>query len=275
MGSNTDDSDATGDATEFETVRLDYEGRVAHLVLDRPDALNSITPTMLTELATAIDDIDADSDTRCLLLSGAGDRAFSVGAELSALAAEEMDAIAGTELARKGQQTFGKLESCDTPVVAAIDGFCLGGGMELATAADLRLASDTATFGQPEYDLGLLPGWGGTQRLPAVIGESRAKEIIFTGDRYDASEMADAGFVSRVVDDEEFATAAMELAEQVAAGPPLAQRYTKRAMLAGRNETDAGLEIEAQAFGQLLDSEDFKQGVAAFDTDTEPEFSGE
>ena len=272
MEPNPGDSDAY--ETEFETIRVDPEGSVARVVLNRPDALNTITPTMLDELADAVDSLDADSDVRCLLVTGAGERAFSAGADLSVLADEEMTAVAGTELARTGQQTFGKLETCETPVVAAIDGVCLGGGMELATAADIRIATEGSMFGQPEHDLGLLPGWGGTQRLSNLIGESRAKEIILTADRYDAGEMAECGFLSRVVDSEDFETEATELAEQVAAGPPLAQRYTKRARLAGRDDTDAGLEIEAHAFGQLLDSEDFERGIAAFDSDEEPEFTG-
>jgi len=274
MEPNSDDSDAT---TEFKTLRTDRTDGVARITLDRPDELNTITPTLLAELATAIDTLDADSDVRCLLLSGAGDRAFSAGAELTALAADEMTATDGVELARTGQQTFGRLEACDTPVVAAIDGVCLGGGMELATAADIRIATADSTFGQPEHNLGLLPGWGGTQRLPNLIGESQAKEIIFTGDHYAASEMADYGFLARVVDgdDEAFESASMELAEGLAAGPPIAQKYTKRAMKAGRDDTDAGLEIEAHAFGQLLDTADFTEGVNAFGNDEEPEFTGE
>ncbi|ERH02110.1 MAG: enoyl-CoA hydratase/carnithine racemase [Halonotius sp. J07HN6] len=262
-------------ADDYETIHTERSDRVARIVLDRPDDLNTITPTLLEELATAIDDLRGDSDVRCLLITGAGDRAFSAGADLSALAADDMTAPEGVELARTGQEAFGRLEACDTPVVAAIDGFCLGGGMELATAADLRIATDDSTFGQPEHDLGLLPGWGGTQRLPNLIGESRAKEIIFTGDRYSAGEMADYGFLTSVVDADEFDERAMEMAEQLAAGPPLAQKYTKRAMRAGRDDTDGGLETEAHAFGQLLDTEDFSDGVDAFRNDEEPEFTGE
>jgi Enoyl-CoA hydratase/carnithine racemase len=262
-------------ADDYETIHTERSDRVALIVLDRPDDLNTITPTLLEELATAVDDLGANSDVRCLLVTGAGDRAFSAGADLSALAADDMTAPEGVELARMGQQAFGRLEACDTPVVAAIDGFCLGGGMELATAADLRIATDDSTFGQPEHDLGLLPGWGGTQRLPNLIGESRAKEIIFTGDRYSAGEMADYGFLTSVVDADEFDERAMEMAEQLAAGPPLAQKHTKRVMRAGRDDTDGGLETEAHAFGQLLETEDFSDGVDAFRNDEEPEFTGE
>jgi len=266
-------SDTDG-SMEFETLQIEREGTVARVVIDRPHQMNTVTPELLDELSTAIDQLDADSDVRCLLITGAGDRAFCAGADVSSFATDA-DPLEAVELSRTGQQTFGKLESCDTPVVAAINGFCLGGGMELATAADLRIASQRATFGQPEHNLGLLPGWGGTQRLSHLIGESRAKEIIFTGDRYDAETMVDYGFLTKAVDSEEFEAAAMELAEKLAAGPPIAQKFTKRAMLAGREDTDAGLEIEAQSFGQLMHTDDLLEGITAFMNDEEPDFTGE
>jgi len=262
------------DSMEFETIQVDREGRIGHITLDRPDQLNTISAELLEELSAAVDALDGDSEVRCLLISGAGDRAFCAGADVSPMASDP-DPIKITELSRTGQQTFGKLEACDTPVVAAIDGFCLGGGMELATVADLRIASERAEFGQPEHNLGLLPGWGGTQRLSHLIGESRAKEIIFTGDRFDADTMLDYGFLTKVVDSDDLDAAAMELAEKLAAGPPIAQQFTKRAMLAGRDDTDAGLEIEAQAFGLLMATDDLQEGLRAFMNDDEPEFTGE
>jgi enoyl-CoA hydratase/3-hydroxyacyl-CoA dehydrogenase len=262
------------DAAEFETLNIDHDEQVVHVEIDRADDLNTITPTVLDELAAATAAVDGNDEARCLLLSGAGDRAFSAGAELSVLADGEMDTTAGVELARKGQRTFGALDACDTPVVAGIDGVCLGGGMELAAAADLRVATEGSTFGQPEHDLGLLPGWGGTQRLPELVGESRATEIIFTGDHYTAGEMAAYGFLAEVVtgDDE---TVGKTIATSLADGPPLAQQYTKRAIRVGRDDTDTGLEVEAQAFGELLATEDFSEGVAAFSNDRELEFTGE
>ena len=185
------------------------------------------------------------------------------------------DPVDAVELSRKGQQTFGKLEEADEPVLAAIDGYCLGGGMELATCADMRIASERSELGQPEHDLGLLPGWGGTQRLKHIVGEGRAKEVIFTADRFDPETMADYGFVNEVVASDEFEDRAWELARDLAAGPPIAQKYTKRAMLAGRDDTDAGLEIEAQSFGQLMNTQDLMEGVSAFSADREPDFQGE
>jgi enoyl-CoA hydratase/3-hydroxyacyl-CoA dehydrogenase len=161
------------------------------------------------------------------------------------------------------------------PVVAGIDGFTLGGGMELAACADVRIATERSQFGQPEVNLGIIPGYGGTQRLSNLVGESRAREIIFLGDRYDADEMADYGFVAEVVDAEDFEERALDLTERLAAGPPLAYDAIKRAMLAGRDDTDAGLEIEAQAFGHLLGTEDMLEGISAFFGDEEAEFEGE
>ncbi|WP_253737250.1 3-hydroxyacyl-CoA dehydrogenase/enoyl-CoA hydratase family protein [Halohasta salina] len=262
------------DVMAFDTIRVDREGRIGQIVLNRPERMNTISTELLDELAAAVEEFDADSEIRCLLLSGAGDRAFSAGADVSGLG-EDPDALDATAFSRTGQQTFGKLEACETPVVASVDGYCLGGGMELAAAADLRIASERAEFGQPEHTLGLLPGWGGTQRLGHLIGESRAKEIIFTADRFDAGTMVDYGFLTEAVAADDLDDAAMALAEKLAAGPPIAQRFTKRAMLAGRDDIEAGLEIEAQAFGLLATTEDLREGLRAFAEDDEPTFTGE
>ncbi|MEF8780697.1 MAG: 3-hydroxyacyl-CoA dehydrogenase NAD-binding domain-containing protein [Haloferacaceae archaeon] len=268
-----DDGDG-GAAFDFETVSVEVRDRVGHVRLSRPHRMNTISGELLEELSAAIDELEAHEEVRAILLTGEGDRAFSAGADVQSMAAGGADPLAGVELSRKGQRTFGKLEESDLPVVAGIDGYCLGGGMELATCADLRVASDRSELGQPEHNLGLLPGWGGTQRLAHIVGEGRAKEIIFTAERYDAETMADYGFLNEVVTPEEFDDRAFELARDLANGPPIAQRYTKRAMLAGRADTDAGLEIEAQAFGHLMATDDLMEGITAFMGDEEPEFEG-
>jgi enoyl-CoA hydratase/3-hydroxyacyl-CoA dehydrogenase len=267
-----DEDEETGPS--FEDIAVEIEGPVGHVQLDREHRMNALTPELVDELAEAVDMFEADPDVRVMLLTGAGDRAFSAGADAQSFlgSANPIDAV---ELSKKGQSVFGKLEETGMPVLAAIDGYCLGGGMELAAAADIRIASDRSEFGQPEFDLGLLPGWGGTQRLRHIVGDGRAKEIIFTADRYEAEEMADFGFVNEVVDRDEFEDRAWEFAEELASGPPIAQRYTKRAMLAGRESTEAGLRVEAQAFGQLIGTDDFNEGVMAFIEDRDPEFSGE
>ena len=269
------DSDEDGEERSFETIRVEYPGeKVGKIVLDRPQRMNTVSPTMLDELAEAIEYLEADEEVRCLLLSGAGDRAFSAGADVQGMAGSASP-LDGISLSRKGQETFGKLESCGKPVVAAIDGYCLGGGMELATCADLRVATERSTFGQPEVNLGLLPGWGGTQRLQHVVSEGRAKEIILTGERYDTAEMEEFGFVNRVVENDEFDDQAQELAADLASGPPIPQEFIKRAMLRGWESTEAGLEIESQGFGHVMHTEDLMEGIDAFVSDRDPEFEGE
>ncbi|SFR56790.1 3-hydroxyacyl-CoA dehydrogenase/enoyl-CoA hydratase family protein [Halorubrum sodomense] len=273
-GSGSGDAgDAEGGA-DYEVLNVAVEDRVGHVEIDRPHRMNTISDEVLDELATAIDRLDGDDEVRAILLSGAGDRAFSAGADIQSMAAGGADPIHAVELSRQGQQTFGKLEASDKPVVAAIDGYCLGGGMELATAADMRIASERSELGQPELDLGLLPGWGGTQRLARIVGEGRAKEIILTADRYDAETMAEYDFVNEVVPDDELDERARELAEQLAGGPPIAQKYTKRAIHAGRTDNEAGLEVEAMGFGHVMNTDDLMEGVTAFMGDGEPEFEG-
>ncbi|MEF8800025.1 MAG: 3-hydroxyacyl-CoA dehydrogenase NAD-binding domain-containing protein [Halolamina sp.] len=260
--------------TSFETLAVTTDGKVGHIELDRPHRMNTISEELLGELSTAVDELEGNDDVRGILLTGAGERAFSAGADVQSMAAGGANPLDAVELSKLGQSTFGKLEACDKPVVAGIDGYCLGGGMELATCADLRVASRRTELGQPEHNLGLLPGWGGTQRLRHLVGESRAKEIIFTAERYDAETMAEYGFLNDVVENADVEERAWELARDLAAGPPIAQKFTKRAMLAGRGDTDAGLEVESQAFGHLMNTEDLMEGVTAFMGDEEPEFEG-
>jgi enoyl-CoA hydratase/3-hydroxyacyl-CoA dehydrogenase len=260
--------------TDFETIRIERPSDyVGELVLDRPDSLNTVNETMLEELGAAVDAMEADDEVRAILVTGEGERAFCAGADVQSTGA--MDHRAGVEHSRLGQQTFGRFRETDLPVVAGIDGYCLGGGMELAMCADLRVASESAEIGLPEHDLGLLPGWGGTQRLQRLIGESNAKYVIFTADRQTPERMQEMGFVHEIYADEEFEAACRGFAEQIAGGPPISQRYTKRAMRDGWEHIDAGLELEAQAFGHLLDTNDLGEGITAFVTDQDPEFEGE
>ncbi|MFC4437317.1 MULTISPECIES: 3-hydroxyacyl-CoA dehydrogenase/enoyl-CoA hydratase family protein [Natrialbaceae] len=263
------------DGVEFDAIRIERPGEmVGHVVLDRPHRMNTISGELLDELGEAVDLLEEDDEVRSILITGEGDRAFSAGADVQSMAAGGADPLGAVELSKKGQSTFGKLESSELPVVAGIDGYCLGGGMELSTCADIRVASERSEFGQPELDLGLIPGWGGTQRLANVIGEGPAKEIILTADRYEADEMKRFGFVSDVVDNADLEERAFELAADLAGGPPIATKYTKRAMLAGRHDTDAGLEYEAAAFGQLMATDDLMEGITAFMGDEDPEFEG-
>ncbi|PSQ18873.1 3-hydroxyacyl-CoA dehydrogenase [Halobacteriales archaeon QS_8_69_26] len=263
-----------GERFDYEVISVSVDGHVGHIEVDRPHRMNTITEGMLEELDDAFDELQDDElDVRAVLLTGAGDRAFSAGFDAST--ASVGSGIDAADTSRYGQQVFGKLEGIPMPVLAAIDGYCLGGGMELATCADMRIASEGSQFGQPEHNLGLIPGWGGTQRLRHIVGEGRAKEIIFTADNdYDPETMYDYGFVNEVVEVDEFEDRAWELARDLAAGPPIAQKFTKRAMLAGRDDTDAGLEVESSSFGHLFETDDVWEGLAAFQQDRDPEFEG-
>jgi enoyl-CoA hydratase/3-hydroxyacyl-CoA dehydrogenase len=263
-----------GDELDFETIRVEHPGdMVGKVVIDRPHRMNTINIDIIDELDTAIESLEDDDDVRAILLVGEGDDAFSAGADVQAMASSA-DPLDAADLSRKGKETFAKLEECSMPVVAGIDGYCLGGGMELSMCADLRVASERAEFGQPELDLGLIPGWGGTQRLQHIVGEGRAKEIILTADNYDAAEMESFGFVNEVTENDDLEDSAYELAAELAAGPPIAQKFAKRAMVRGWENTEAGFEIESQAFGHLVGTEDLMEGITAFMGDSEPEFEG-
>ena len=263
------------DGVEFTNIEIRRPGdMVGQIVLDREARMNTITPDLLDEFDEALDLLETDDEIRSVLVTGTGDRAFSAGADVTSMAssAEPLEAI---ELSRHGQRVFGRLEKLGMPVVAGIDGFALGGGFELALCCDFRLASERSELGTPEHDLGLLPGWGGTQRLTRIAGFGRAKEIVFTADRYDPETMYDYDVVNEVVPTEEFDERVHEFAADLAAGPPVSQKLTKRAMLRGYEDVEAGLELEAQAFGHLINTDDLMEGITAFMGDREPEFEGE
>ena len=263
-----------GAAFDFETVRVEIEDRVGRIVLDRPHRMNALSMELLAEFESAVEGLEAREEVRAVLVTGAGDRAFSAGLDVQSVTGDITDPVETTELSRRGQRVFGRLEECPMPVVCAVDGYCLGGGMELTLCADLRVASRRSEFGQTEHNLGLLPAWGGTQRLQRLVGMSRAKEIIFTADRYDAETLADYGLVNELTENDDLDDRATELARDLAAGPPIAQRFTKRAMHRGWDDLDAGLEIESQAFGILTTTDDLMEGITAFMGDREPEFEG-
>ena len=264
------------DTVEYDNIRVERDGHVGHVVLDRPHRMNTISLELIDELDAVIDEFEDDEqDIRCMLITGEGDQAFSAGADVQSTAAGGADPINGIDISRRGKEVFGRLEETSFPVVAAIDGFCLGGGLELSCCADMRIASERSSIGLPEHNLGLLPGWGGTQRLPRIVGFGRAKEIIFTAEQFEPETMYDYGFLNEVVSTEEFEDRAWELARDLAAGPPISQALTKRAMIEGWEDTGAGLELESQAFGHLMSTDDLMEGVMAFMEDREPEFEGE
>lgn len=236
---------------DYDTLQVTrLSSGATHLQLDRRVELNAITLPLLTELEDALDALSDEEEPHPLIMSGTGTRAFSVGADLEVI--ENLDAASAIELSGRGQRTFGKLERFPGPVIASIDGYCLGGGMELVTCADLRIASPDATFAQPEIEQGLIPGWGGTQRLPRLIGEARATEVVLTGNEYDADTMADYGFVTEIT--EPPFERARDLADSLTDQSQAALKYAKQAIRGGDDRSETGLEFESLAFGHLIRS---------------------
>ncbi|MBX3144756.1 MAG: enoyl-CoA hydratase/isomerase family protein [Trueperaceae bacterium] len=257
---------------EFEHIRFELEDSVAVITIDRQAALNALNQDVLMELSIAFEVAQADSSVRALVLTGAG-RAFIAGADISELQTIE-DAFAGREASLAGQDVANSLASLPFPTVAAINGFALGGGLELALAADLRVASTGARLGLPEVGLGLIPGYGGTQRLPRLIGQGRALDLILTGRHVNAEEALQLGLVNRVADDA--LGAALELARTAARNAPIALGLAKEAVVRGLDVTLAqGLEIEADLFGMVATTDDMREGTAAFLEKRAADFSGQ
>ncbi|MGI6560603.1 MAG: enoyl-CoA hydratase-related protein [Saccharofermentanales bacterium] len=247
----------------MEFVKVDVKDAVATITIDRPKALNALNTQVLKDIAAAFDSLDLD-EVRCVILTGAGDRSFVAGADIGEMV--EMDSAAGKELGRVGNKVMRDIENFPIPVIAAINGFALGGGNELAMSCDVRLASDNAIFGQPEVGLGITPGFGGTQRLARVIGNlSKAKELLYTGRNIKADQALELGLVSAVYPQEELIPAAEKMASIIAANAPVAVRNTKAAVNRGlQTDIDAAIEIEVELFGELFDTADQKEGMNAF-----------
>ena len=258
---------------DFDTLRYetDADGLLTlTLTLDRPKKLNALNAQVIDDLDTAFQKAHADDDVRGVLLTGAGEKAFVAGADISQF--PDLDAVQGRRFAERGQAVFNRIEQMPKPVVAAVNGFALGGGCELALACHLRTASKNAQFGQPEVHLGILPGYGGTQRLPRVVGRGLATEMILTGDSVGAERAYEIGLVNRVADDA--AEAARELLHSILENGPEAIRLSLEALRASDQPLEAGLRHEAALFGQALATEDATEGAEAFLEKREPKFQG-
>ncbi|MCH2453741.1 MAG: 3-hydroxyacyl-CoA dehydrogenase/enoyl-CoA hydratase family protein [Halobacteriales archaeon] len=264
----------TGDVS-FEDIEIEKEGKLGKIILNRPHRLNAITAEMIGEIDHALDLFDQDEKCGAILITGAGEKAFCAGADIVSFASGFSDEFAAQELSKKGQDLFSKFEQHRLPIIAGIQGYCFGGGMELAAACDLRISSNLSVFGQPERNLGILPAWGGTQRLMYIMGEARAKEIILTGKKdYRAEVLYQYGFINEVVDDEQLQERVEEVAKQISEGPPLAQGMIKQAMLIGRNDIKKGFDVEREGLGRLIGTEDLIEGMSAFMSKRDPEFKG-
>jgi enoyl-CoA hydratase/carnithine racemase len=244
-------------------------GPITTLTVDRPDKLNSLTVATLERLAAAID--DARDEARVLILTGAGDDAFIAGADISYM--QSLEPSGAQEYSELGHEVAQGLESFPGPTVAALNGYALGGGCELAIACDLRVASERAVIGQPEIDLGIFPGWGGTQRLPRLVGDEMARRLIYFGERVDAQDANEIGLVGEVVAHDELDSYVADMAEELAAKPRLAMQAAKEALnLERHGDPEAGLTHERRAWSGLFGTADQREGMAAFLEDREPDF---
>ena len=257
----------------FEHLLVERDGGVAVVTINRPAKLNALSLQTLDELRRAVLDLKQDGGVRAIIVTGAGDKSFVAGADINELAVQSP--VAGRELALAGQHVFDLIENLGKPVIAAINGFALGGGCELAMACTLRIAADTAKLGQPEITLGLIPGYGGTQRLARLVGKGRAMELILTGRQMSAADAERIGLVNRVVPAAELMAETRTLAALLARSAPIAMRYIISAIHTGLEMPFAEAEVlEASLFGLVASTDDMREGTKAFLEKRKPEFKG-
>ena len=262
-------------ATELKLENVLYEkkGSIAHVTVNRPKVLNALNTATWTYLQTAFERAQADTSVRGVILTGAGDKAFVAGADISELA--HLGAYEAEQSSRLGQSVLDLIENLGKPVIAAINGFALGGGCETAMACTMRIAAEHARFGQPEVKLGLLPGGGGTQRLPRLVGKGRALQLILTGETVSAQEAYRIGLVNEVIAADSLIDRAESILKQVAANAPIAVKFSLDAVNKGLETSQgAGLALEAAYFGICAASEDKKEGTSAFLEKRVPQFQG-
>jgi enoyl-CoA hydratase len=256
------------------TILVERDGPLAVVTLNRPDVLNALNSIMIGELQTAFASLDTDDAIRAVVLTGAGERAFAAGADIAELHALE-SAYDGARLARRGQALTLQIERMRKPVIVAVNGFALGGGCELAMAGDIRIASENARFGQPEVNLGLIPGYGGTQRTTRLVGRGMAMYLCLTGEPIDAREALRIGLVERVLPLVELLGEAKRIAGTIATKAPLAIEAAKRAISEGMAlGIPEALEMEALAFGSITGTADAREGTKAFLEKRKPSFAG-
>lgn len=260
--------------TAFENIIVAVEPPVAIVTLNRPSVLNALRGALLAELSLALIELDRNPDVRAVVITGAGEKAFAAGADISELNALP-SAGSGADQASMGQALTRQIERMRTPVIMAINGFALGGGCEIAMAGDIRIASENAKFGQPEVNLGLIPGYGGSQRTTRLVGKGMAMYLCLTGEMIDAQEALRIGLVQKVVPLAELMNEAKRIASVIASKAPLAIAACKRAINNGAHlSIDDALELEALEFGTLVDTEDIKEGTGAFLEKRKPSWKG-
>jgi enoyl-CoA hydratase len=253
---------------------MERDGPVAIITINRPKVLNALNGQVLADLSNALDELEADHSVRAIVITGAGDRAFIAGADIGELAALA-NANAGEEKARAGHEVTHKMEHSRLPVIMAINGYALGGGLELAMAGDIRLASANAKLGQPEVNLGIVAGFGGSQRLPRLVGQGMASYLLLTGEQIGADEAKQANLVERVLPPDQLLPEAKRIAAVIASKGPLAIAATKRLIHKGlQTDLHSALELEAVEFGKISATNDAKEGTKAFLEKRAPDFKG-
>ncbi|SFM12289.1 short-chain-enoyl-CoA hydratase [Pelosinus propionicus] len=258
---------------QYANLLFEVKDSIGLITLHRPKALNALNTELLQELNNLLDCVKEDTSIGVVIITGSGEKSFVAGADIAEM--QSLTAIEGRNFGKIGQEVFNKLESLPQPVIAAINGFALGGGCELAMACDIRIASEKAKFGQPEVSLGITPGFGGTQRLPRLVGKGRAKELIYTGDIIDAGEAYRIGLVNKVAAPDELMNAAKAMAEKIIAKASVAVQLSKAAVNEGLNmDLASGIAYEAEVFGLCFATEDQKEGMAAFVEKRKANFSG-
>jgi enoyl-CoA hydratase len=248
---------------KFDYLIYTVEDHVATITINRPKYLNALNSQLLKELSDLADHIGSDTSIRVIILTGAGEKAFVAGADITEM--KHKHVLEGREFSHFGNKVFSKLENLPQPIIAAVNGFALGGGCELAMACDFRIASTWAKFGQPEVKLGIMAGFGGSQRLPRIVGPGIAKELLFTGELITAERAREIGLVNHVVEPTELLTKAKEIAHNIAANSPLGVQFSKKAVNEGIGlDLERALSLEAEMFGTLFVTEDQKAGMSAF-----------
>ncbi|GLC31384.1 short-chain-enoyl-CoA hydratase [Clostridium omnivorum] len=248
---------------EEKNVVLSKEGNIAVITINRPKALNALNTETLLELNNVIEAVELDDEVYAVILTGAGEKAFVAGADISEM--KNMTVVEGRKFGKLGNKVFRRIENLEKPVIAALNGFTLGGGCELAMSCDIRIASTKAKFGQPEAGLGITPGFGGTQRMARLVGMGMAKELIFTGKMIDANEALRIGLVNSVFEPEKLMEEARALANSIALNAPIAVRLCKSAINRGiQCDIDTALMYETEVFGECFATEDQKEGMTAF-----------
>jgi enoyl-CoA hydratase len=256
----------------YQTLLTSLDNNIFTITINRPDKLNALNKTVFDELNKALDEVENNKEVRSVIITGAGPKAFVAGADISEF--NNLDRAQSMSLSKRGQDTFARIENSYKPVIAAVNGFALGGGCELAMACHFRLASEQAKFGQPEVNLGLIPGYGGTQRLTQLIGKGRAIELLITGNMIDAATALQYGLVNHVVPAAELLSKTAALLTLINSKAPLAVAGCIRTANAVFNEKIDGFALEVQEFGAAFDTEDRKEGAAAFLEKRKPDFLG-